>query len=233
MSYDKETFISFLQGFIPFQCKIAVKANTRTVISIKKGLFCSTVIINSIFLHATNDIINEVIYFIKNFDKSDVRLINSKKIIKNFYEQNSHLIDHNRSKRRINLNHNYKFKDINLLFNESIYKLKTVYYNIDYSSLKISWGRMTLRRTRSIRFGSYNKDRCLIRIHPILDRKDIPDYFIKSIIYHEIGHFIYNILYPNSKTHHNNLFYSLLKQIDENYFKSEKWENENKKIFFL
>lgn len=43
-------------------------------------------------------------------------------------------------------------------------------------------------RSRSIRFGSYSALHNLIRIHPMLDCLDIPDYFVEYIVYHEVLH---------------------------------------------
>ena len=43
-------------------------------------------------------------------------------------------------------------------------------------------------RSRSIRFGSYSALHNLIRIHPLLDCLDIPDYFVEYIVYHEVLH---------------------------------------------
>ncbi len=53
----------------------------------------------------------------------------------------------------------------------------------------ITWGRWPSRkRRRSIRFGSYQPEQRLIRIHPALDRDFVPRYFIRYIVYHEMLH---------------------------------------------
>tara|TARA_R110001592_G_scaffold11954_4_gene58198 strand:+ start:346 stop:1179 length:834 start_codon:yes stop_codon:yes gene_type:complete len=53
----------------------------------------------------------------------------------------------------------------------------------------ITWGRMpTLRRRRSIRFGSFSPTDDLIRIHPYLDQDFVPTYFIRYIVFHEMLH---------------------------------------------
>ncbi|GAB4325850.1 MAG: hypothetical protein Kow0059_22070 [Candidatus Sumerlaeia bacterium] len=57
----------------------------------------------------------------------------------------------------------------------------------------ISWGRWGARPARlrsfsSIQLGSYNEKRRLIRIHPILDDRSVPEFFLKFIIYHEMCH---------------------------------------------
>ena len=54
---------------------------------------------------------------------------------------------------------------------------------------QLTWGKMpSIRRRRSIRFGSYHADRNLIRIHPLLDQDFVPHYFVKAVLYHEMLH---------------------------------------------
>jgi hypothetical protein len=53
----------------------------------------------------------------------------------------------------------------------------------------ITWGRGGGRaRRRGLTFGSYDPKLPLIRIHPVLDRKDVPVFFVESVVYHEMLH---------------------------------------------
>lgn len=53
----------------------------------------------------------------------------------------------------------------------------------------ITWGKMpTLKRRRSIRFGSYSPGEDLIRIHPLLDQEFVPHFFVRYIVFHEMLH---------------------------------------------
>ena len=62
-------------------------------------------------------------------------------------------------------------------------------YRIHAAGVRITWGQATRkRRFRAIRFGSYHEDRKLIRIHPRLDRKEVPRFFVDYIVYHELLH---------------------------------------------
>lgn len=40
----------------------------------------------------------------------------------------------------------------------------------------------------SIRFGSYHLKDQIIRIHPLLDQKEVPLYFVRFVVYHEALH---------------------------------------------
>lgn len=53
----------------------------------------------------------------------------------------------------------------------------------------LTWGRGSGRARRGgLTFGSYDPVLALIRIHPVLDRPEVPRYFLESVVYHEMLH---------------------------------------------
>ena len=53
----------------------------------------------------------------------------------------------------------------------------------------ITWGQGSGRARRSgLTFGSYDPVLALIRIHPVLDRPEVPAFFLESVVYHEMLH---------------------------------------------
>jgi hypothetical protein len=53
----------------------------------------------------------------------------------------------------------------------------------------ITWGKMPRRLPRrTIRFGSYAPHSHLIRIHPLLDQENVPRFFVRYIVFHEMLH---------------------------------------------
>ncbi len=53
----------------------------------------------------------------------------------------------------------------------------------------LTWGRGHGRARRGgLTFGSYDPVLGLIRIHPVLDRPEVPRYFLESVVYHEMLH---------------------------------------------
>jgi hypothetical protein len=64
---------------------------------------------------------------------------------------------------------------------------RTYFYKVP--PLPVRWGSQTTRkRRRSIRLGSYNHQTTEIRIHPLLNRPNVPAFFIQSVIHHEYLH---------------------------------------------
>ncbi len=58
-------------------------------------------------------------------------------------------------------------------------------------SVPLTWGRGSGRARRGgLTFGSYDPVLRLIRIHPVLDREQVPLYFIESVVHHEMLHHV-------------------------------------------
>lgn len=56
--------------------------------------------------------------------------------------------------------------------------------------IRITWGKRS-KGKRSIRLGSYDFEQRLVRIHPALDQRWVPTFFVEYIIYHELLHALY------------------------------------------
>lgn len=76
-----------------------------------------------------------------------------------------------------------------------VYDLDCVYGEINARffggrmRVPITWGRGVGRARRGgITFGSYDPVLELIRIHPVLDRAEVPRYFLESVVHHEMLH---------------------------------------------
>lgn len=53
----------------------------------------------------------------------------------------------------------------------------------------VGWGRAKGSRSRrSLRLGSYDPVDRLVRLHPVLDSPDVPDWFVRYVLFHELLH---------------------------------------------
>ena len=113
--------------------------------------------------------------------------------------------------------------DLRLLFNQ----LNHTYFQGGIQA-RIGWGRMPPRRRRkSIRLGVYDHQTREIRIHPALDRLEVPSFFVEFIIFHEMLH----QLFPSSngsgrRVHHPRAFRDREKAFPL-YAAALRWEREN------
>jgi len=93
-------------------------------------------------------------------------------------------------------------------------------YFFKYPPLSVKWGqRITRKRRRSIRLGSYNHHTNEIRVHPSLNAPNIPAFFIQSIIHHE---YLHHVLGAN----HNRRFHAHERQF-RYYRESREWIRRN------
>ncbi len=53
----------------------------------------------------------------------------------------------------------------------------------------LTWGRRGRSSSRrSLRLGSFDSEQGLVRIHPVLDQREVPEWFVRYILMHEILH---------------------------------------------
>jgi hypothetical protein len=95
---------------------------------------------------------------------------------------------------------------------------RTYFYK--YPPLPVRWGQQISRKNRrTIRLGSYNHHTAEIRVHPILNRRTAPAFFIQSIIYHEYLHHVLG-------ASHNRKFHKAERQF-RYYRESQEWLRRN------
>jgi hypothetical protein len=102
---------------------------------------------------------------------------------------------------------------------------------------KITWGVMLPvggGRSGHFRLGSYNDARNLIRIHPVLDNAEVPDYVLRSIVFHEMLHAFLGIKKEDGrrrKVHH--AAFRKVEQEHRDYKSAEAWINNAQNMRLL
>ena len=101
---------------------------------------------------------------------------------------------------------------------------------------KITFGKFgcrNVKRRRRITFGTYSFSELLIRIHPILDSKEVPECFVEHVIHHEILHEVYPPIPGNgSKWQIHHYKFRAAEADTPTYKEAIKWQVENIKWFF-
>lgn len=135
------------------------------------------------------------------------------------------------SKRRTIVKTRGKVHNLKVIFD----KLNKEHFNGKIKA-KITWGKYgcrNVKRKRSITFGTYSKAELLIRIHPALDQKAVPEFFVEHVIHHEILHEVFPpVMGTGSKwiIHHRN--FRIAEAKTPTYKKAMIWEQKNINIFF-
>jgi predicted metal-dependent hydrolase len=93
---------------------------------------------------------------------------------------------------------------------------------------RITWGPVAAKRARrSIKMGSFAVEDRIIRIHPVLDQADVPEFFISWIVFHEMLHGRHDIL----RKGHRRIFHSKAFLEEERTYpdfdRATAWERAN------
>jgi hypothetical protein len=141
--------------------------------------------IHHMFLDAPARVVNALVRYVTRGDKGASILVG------NYIEANGARLARRRP-RAIPLFAKGAHHDLLAIFNE----LNERYFGGACHAL-ITWGKKQPRRSppgttppprKAIRLGSYSNLERLIRIHPTLDRKWVPRYFVAYVVYHEMLH---------------------------------------------
>lgn len=93
----------------------------------------------------------------------------------------------------------------------------------------LTWGRGVGRARRGgLTFGSYDPVLRLIRIHPVLDRADVPLFFLESVVYHEmLHHHLGGVPDRAGRTVYHSRAFRVAEARYPSYREALAWEKEN------
>jgi len=106
------------------------------------------------------------------------------------------------------------------------------YFSNTHDAL-IGWGRKSSCETtprksrRIIKLGSYSTVQRLIRIHPVLDHRWVPRYFVEYIVYHEMLHHVMPPYRENGRVVLHPPEFRQREQQFHAYARSMDWEREH------
>jgi len=155
---------------------LTITDNATSMLSAARKNGRLTVRLHRMFLQAEDVILEAVAGFIAG--KKECRTV-----IRDFIKTNSPRIGHTTS------------TPAPLMPHGKVYSLTDIFEQVNRGYFEgritagITWGRnRPVKRVRRITLGSYCNSSNIIRIHPLLDRKAVPSYFVEFIVYHEMLH---------------------------------------------
>lgn len=117
-----------------------------------------------------------------------------------------------------------------------VFNLRTIFRNMNaryfsnrFPRYRIVWGRKLRGRPKNeIVFGTIQEEDRIIRIHPLLDRRFVPTWFVEYVVYHEMCHAVVRDRYDSAGrriVHHEKFF---ARERRFHWFRRAKvWEQEN------
>ncbi len=95
----------------------------------------------------------------------------------------------------------------------------------------ITWAERRPRRggrKRTIRLGTYVDDLRLIRVHPALDQAFVPDFYVASVVFHEMLHQVFGIeRSPSGRRVIHSPAFRRAEQAHPDHARAQAWEQKN------
>lgn len=166
--------------------EIEVTNNTYTMISFSKKAGAYRVRLHHMFLLASDDIVRTLGGYIRGDDRKASVLLDR------YIHENRRLIRKMTPvarQKRLTLTTAGRTHDLAALL-EDVRESFPQYFGTEVGRVAIAWAPAPVVKLprRSIKLGSYSADTQIIRIHPALDQREVPIYFVKWIIFHELLH---------------------------------------------
>ena len=211
-SNNKDTLKDYFEKAAGKAISLTLTDNYTSMLSVKTKGNSVFIRLHRMFIHAGIDVIGEIAEFIK-LRKGKTPLICK------FIRENKHCLK-NKSSRPLTLCTHGKYHNLKELFNS----LNEEYFRGKITAL-ITWGKKNSNwAVRKRTLGSFCSHTNIIRINPVLDRKNIPQYFLKFVIYHEMLHSHIPVEAKNARRVFHSAEFRKRERLFEDYRKAITWE---------
>jgi hypothetical protein len=93
---------------------------------------------------------------------------------------------------------------------------------------RIGWGAVRGgRRRRTVKTGVYVQDARIIRIHPTLDRPEVPEFYVATVVFHEMLHQAVPAREVNGRRVVHGLDFRRRERAYPDYQRAKAWEDRN------
>ena len=214
LEHDETYLKNYFQKEVNKPVLLTLTDNSTSMISVREKQGGISVRLHRIFLKADNEVLDEVVRFIK-------KKRGKTPVIKEFIRQNQSFLKEGKP-RTITINPNGKLYNLTDIFNS----LNSEYFN-NILSVLITWGKRSPRYAVKKRtLGNYQKKTNTIRINPILDSRKVPRYVIEFIVYHEMLHAVIDTVLKNGRRRIHSKEFKNHERKYRNYHKAIEWENK-------
>jgi hypothetical protein len=159
--------------------RLTLTNNRYNIVAVRREPGVYAVRLHRIFIDAEPRLVRALARYVVHNDRRASDVLGA------FIERNEPIITQAPYRpRQVNLRATGCFHDLQEIFDS----LNLRYFEGTLQA-RITWGPKVLRsRQRSIKMGSYSVEDRIIRVHPALDRAEIPRFFVEWIVFHEMLH---------------------------------------------
>jgi predicted SprT family Zn-dependent metalloprotease len=214
----RQHLVSQLSGYLAAPVVLQITDNRTRMFSVRQKGRLFRVRVHHMFLDADDGILRALASFIRRQDD------HSSAALDRFIEASRHKI--RRTPRRR--------KPIVLEWEGRVHDLKRIYDELNRVHFRgrldcaVTWGkaRRGLRRS-TIKLGGYSYDYPLIRIHPALDQRSVPRYFVAAVLHHEMCHAYLHSVEGSEAGYRHDARFKELESRFEHLARARRWEERN------
>lgn len=207
-----------LESRAGFPIDLRLTNNAHSMLSVRTSPDLWLIRAHHIFVEA-DAITLDAIVTLGSMRRTTARTRRAKTTIRRFAQLHSDTI-HTTQTRQMRLKPEGKTHDLGLIYRDVIRRWTDKDPNLD-----ITWGRKgkATGAERHIRLGSYDANRKLIRIHPLLDQKEVPEWIVGFVVFHEVLHHLYPSREENGRHIHHTREFRNAEALHPDYHRYHAW----------
>lgn len=197
--------------------------NRYTIVSVRRLPELYAVRIHRMFAEAEPRLVRALARYVVHNDRRASDLLGV------FIEQHEHEVRKQPpSPREVTLRPAGRSHDLQAIFD----RLNQRYFEGKLEA-RITWGNASRRKNRrSIKMGSFSVEDRIIRIHPVLDQADVPEYVVAWIVFHEMLHGKHEVRRVHGRRCFHSREFAEEERAFEDYERACTWERENSDRLF-
>ncbi len=198
--------------------RLSVTDNRSTMLSFRRAERMLVMRVHHMFLDAPPEVVGALARYAGRGERSSGAIIDA------YVRTHQEAIRSGRDPRaRVRLNPKGRVYDL-----QQIYDLLNVEQFQNGIDAEIGWGRSPgAGRRRTIRMGVYDHQGRTIRIHPALDRHEVPAFFVEYIVFHEMLHQAVPGKLQGSRKQHHSPEFRAREKAWHGYERAIAWEKQN------
>ncbi len=198
--------------------RLTLTSNRYNIVAVRREPAAYAVRIHQIFAGAEPRLVRALARYVVHNDRR------ASGVLGEFIERHENIISRApRRPRQVKLRQAGRFHDLQSIFD----RLNRRYFEGKLRA-QITWGPAVFRpQQRSIKMGSFAVEDRIIRVHPALDRAEVPPFFVDWIVFHEMLHGRHEIRRSGSRRCFHPPEFLAQEREFADYQRASAWEKDN------
>jgi predicted metal-dependent hydrolase len=208
----------------PGKClQLRLTDNRYTIVSVRRQPDLYAVRVHRMFAQAEPRLVRALARYVVHNDRR------ASDMLGDFIEQHEHEVRKQPCPpREVTLRPKGRAYDLQAIFD----RLNRRYFSGKLDA-RITWGNAVRKKNRrSIKMGSFSVEDRIIRIHPVLDDADVPEFVVAWIVFHEMLHGKHEVRRVHGRRCFHSREFAEEERAFEDYERACTWEREHSDRLF-